>query len=80
MRVSNSPDYAGALWQPYAETVSWTLSDGTGPKKIYVKLRGPAGQEVETIGVVALAPAAKGIKPGSPHDDTLPAPRPPVLL
>ncbi|MGE5264777.1 MAG: CAP domain-containing protein [Acidobacteriota bacterium] len=79
MKISNSPDYGSADWQPYREMVKWSLADGTGPKKIYVKLRGPAGQEVETIGVVALAPAAKGIKPGSPHDDTLPAPRPPVL-
>ncbi|HEX9074755.1 MAG TPA: CAP domain-containing protein, partial [Anaerolineae bacterium] len=79
MKISNSPDYSGVDWQPYQETVKWTLSAGTGPKKIYVKLRGPAGQQVETIGVVALAPAAKGIKPGSPHDDTLTAPRPPVL-
>ncbi len=79
MQVSNSPDFAGGTWEPYAESKTWRLSDGTGPKKVYVKLRGPDSQEIVIVGNVALDAAAKGIKPGAPYVDTLDAPRPPIL-
>ncbi len=79
MQVSNASDFAGATWEPYAESKTWRLSDGTGPKKVYVKLRGADGQEIVVVGNVALDAAAKGIKPGPPYVDTLDAPRPPIV-
>ncbi len=79
MQISNSPDFENAPWEPYAETKTWTLSDGTGPKKIYVKLSGADGQEVVIVGTVAVDAAAKGVKPSSPYADSLTAPRPPIL-
>ncbi|MBI4789102.1 MAG: hypothetical protein HY782_18885 [Chloroflexi bacterium] len=79
MKVANSPDYFGVEWEPYAETKTWTLSEGTGPKRIYVKLRGPGNQEVEAIGTVALMAPVKGVKPGTNPDDALNSPRPPII-
>ena len=79
MLVANSLSFDGAVWVPYAELVSWTLSEGTGPKKVYVKLRGPGDQEVLLVGQIALSAAAKGVKPSSLHNDTFVAPRPPQL-
>ena len=79
MKISNSADYANAEWEPYAETKTWTLSEGTGPKRIYVTLRGSGDQEVETIGTVALMAPVKGVKPGTNPDDALQSPRPPII-
>ncbi len=79
MMVSNTPDFQGAVWKPYTEYQTWELSEGTGPKTIYVALRGPENQEVRTSGEIALDATAKGVKPGAPYEDTLQAPRPPIL-
>ncbi len=79
MQVSNSPDFAGAVWEPFAETKTWQLSEGTGPKKIYIKLRSKDNQDVVLVGTVALDAAAKGIKPGPPYVDTMNAPRPAMV-
>ncbi len=54
MQVSNSPDFPDAKWEIYAETKTWTLSEGTGSKKVYVKLRGLGGEEVTIIGEITL--------------------------
>ncbi len=79
MQISNSPDFMGAAWQPFNETKTWELSAGTGPKTIYVKLRGPGNQEIVVVGTIALNAAAKGVKPGAPYSDGFVAPRPPSL-
>ncbi len=60
MLISNSPDFAGAEWEAYAETKAWTLAEGTGPKRVHVKLRGANYQETQAIGEIALVPVVKG--------------------
>ncbi|MBN1606538.1 MAG: hypothetical protein JW940_07880 [Polyangiaceae bacterium] len=40
MMVSNSSDFAGATWEPFADTKSWTLEDdGTGRLTVAVRVR-----------------------------------------
>ncbi len=79
MQISNSSDFGGAAWQPFAETKTWELSEGTGPKEVHVKLQGPDGQEDVSTGHIALFAAAKGIKPGPPQNDAFLSPRAPIL-
>lgn len=39
MMVSNASNFAGASWEPFATTKSWTLTTGDGTKTVYVKFR-----------------------------------------
>jgi|GEM_PF-2090303 len=79
MLVSNARNFAGANWEPYAENKTWTLSEGTGPKKVYVRLRGAGNVQADAVAEVALMAATKGVKPGPPHQDVFAAPRAPNL-
>jgi predicted GH43/DUF377 family glycosyl hydrolase len=44
--LSNTEDFLGAAWQPYSETVTWTLSEGNGLKQVWVRFRDNAGNTV----------------------------------
>ena len=44
MMVSNSPDFAGAQWEPYTTEKDWTLDAGEGWRTVYVKSRDRLGQ------------------------------------
>ncbi len=44
--ISNDPSFADADWESYALHKPWMLTDGKGPKTVYVKFRDPAGHEV----------------------------------
>ena len=37
MIISNSSDFSQSVWQDYATSMSWVLSDGDGEKIVYVK-------------------------------------------
>lgn len=44
MRLSNTPDFAGATWRPFAATVNWTLAAAPGETAtVYVQFRDTAG-------------------------------------
>jgi len=47
MRVSNTADFAGAGWQSFAASLTWTLTDGDGPKIVYAAFRDAAGNPSE---------------------------------
>lgn len=44
MMIANTPDFAGAQWEPYAETRTWTLLPGEGWRTVYVKTRDRLGR------------------------------------
>lgn len=44
MLVSNDPDFAGAVWQPYQAEIDWSLTPGEGWKTVYVKTRDALGR------------------------------------
>lgn len=43
-RISESPSFIGAAWQPFATTVEFTLSPAAGSKTLHVEYRGSSGQ------------------------------------
>lgn len=43
MMISNSPNFAGAAWVPYAATKTWTMTPAKGTKKVYIKFMDKAG-------------------------------------
>jgi uncharacterized protein YkwD len=47
MLISNSPDFAGASWEPFSPEVEWDLTPGEGPKTVYVRLKNE--QDLETV-------------------------------
>jgi len=49
MKISESEDLAGAVWEEYATERSWTLSDSDGAKTLYVRLRDGEGNESEVL-------------------------------
>lgn len=77
MQVSNSPDFAGAKWEPFAAVKTWKLSNETGPKQVYVKLRGVGDEEMVVVGQIALITAEKSTMPWAIQSDAFAAPRPP---
>ena len=44
VQISNSADFVGSKWQPYAARINWTLSPGAGTKIVYVKYRDAKGR------------------------------------
>ncbi|MFC1611265.1 hypothetical protein ACFL6C_09910, partial [Myxococcota bacterium] len=43
MKLSNRNDFAGATWEPWADTRIWTLVPGDGTKTVYLILQDEAG-------------------------------------
>jgi hypothetical protein len=40
MMISNNPDFDGAEWQPYDQTITWSLEPGAGGERtVYVMFR-----------------------------------------
>ncbi|MEN7551336.1 hypothetical protein AAG747_25690 [Rapidithrix thailandica] len=45
MMISNNPKFEGAIWEPYALTKEWNLSEGEGLKRLFVKFKDDAQNE-----------------------------------
>ncbi len=45
MQVSNAADMAGAQWEPYQSSRSWSLEAGDGEKTVYVRFRDSGDNE-----------------------------------
>ncbi len=43
MQVSNDSGFSGAVWEAYATSKAWTLTNGTGTKTVYVRFKDSAG-------------------------------------
>ncbi len=54
--ASESPYFDGAEWKSYSTSVSFTLSAGTGKKKIYFKIINDAGEEKTKNSSITLEP------------------------
>jgi sugar lactone lactonase YvrE len=46
MELSNTPDFIGSTWIPYATSMAWTLPAGAGEKSVYVRYRAASGSLV----------------------------------
>ena len=49
MLLSDSADFSGAAWQPYASAVPWQLDPREGPKYVYLKIRYDDGSESAAV-------------------------------
>ena len=58
MMVSNSPDFAGASWEPYSRNREWTLNNEPGLRKVYVRLKDSRGNVVESSDDIVLVKGA----------------------
>ncbi len=65
MMIGNTPDFTGALWEPFSNTRAWTLLSGDGTKTVYAKFKDAAGNETQTVSASILlnssAPVGGGI-------------------
>ena len=43
MRISNDPNFVGAVWEQFSSERSWTLGTMSGPALVYVEFRDAAG-------------------------------------
>ena len=46
MALSNTANFAGAVWEQYSPTKNWLLTSGVGAKTIYAKFRSSLGREL----------------------------------
>src|SRR5437867_1824542 len=83
MLISNTPDFAGAAWEPFATNRVWTLAGNT---TVYVRFRDKAGNVSSVISTQArlyLPFVRRQVAVGSdgkPDLRNVPAPRPPFSL
>lgn len=63
------------LWDDLNYAVPWQLTEGLGPKEVWVELRDAKGLSVKSVAIVELADPAT-----SPDAATLPAPSPITLI
>jgi hypothetical protein len=79
--VSNSPDFAGASPQGWAEYIQWTLdtSSGAGPKTVYVRYIDPAGRTADSQDSIVLAEGGP-FPPAAPQPTSPPPPPEPTAL
>ncbi len=49
MMLSNFSDFAGANWEPYTTSKTWTLEKGEGKKTVYLKVKYDNGTESDTV-------------------------------
>ena len=49
MMLSNSPNFTGLIWRPFAQRVDWTLVDGDGDRTVYVIYKDGSGLTSNTV-------------------------------
>ncbi len=50
MNVSNSNSFSESNWQTFQGSLSWTLTEGDGPKTVYIKLKDGSGNSSTNTG------------------------------
>ncbi len=48
MELSNTPDFAGATWEPYVTTKPWVIGSTQGTETVYVKYRSVTNTDIGT--------------------------------
>ncbi|MDW7690756.1 hypothetical protein R9C00_21640 [Flammeovirgaceae bacterium SG7u.111] len=49
MKISNSPKFEGAIWEPYSATKEWDLEPTEGLKRVFVKYKDDANNESRMV-------------------------------
>jgi formylglycine-generating enzyme required for sulfatase activity len=63
--ASESAEFTGATWQPYATAPAFTLSAGVGSRTVYFKAKSDAGESKVKSAVIFLAPEMLPVAAGS---------------
>jgi len=64
--ASESSDFSGATWQPYATAPSFTLSFGVGDRTVYFKVRDADGHESQVVSdTIFLTPNTVSVETGT---------------
>jgi Mg-chelatase subunit ChlD len=63
MIISNSPDFSGSDWEPYATSKPWTLGQGSGLASVYVRYRDAVGNESDTYVATIWVGSGPGLNP-----------------
>jgi Mg-chelatase subunit ChlD len=63
MMISNSPDFSGAAWEPYATSKPWMLAQNSGLASVYVKYRDALNNESETYVATIWVGSGPGLLP-----------------
>ncbi len=74
VRLSNTPDFSGATWQPWAPLVPWTLPAEPGEQWVYVQFRDGAGRTAGSADSILLV--LPGVSPVPSAPTGTPAPLP----
>lgn len=53
--IANTADFAGAVWQPYAPKLAWTLAPNGGSQTVYVKYRDAKGRTALASATIRLS-------------------------
>ncbi len=75
MMISTSAAFTGAQWEPYARTKSWTLTEGNGEKRVYIKYRSAQGAATVPISAIITLAATEGAQPPTTPPPTEPSPQ-----
>lgn len=62
--ASESPDFAGAVWQSYQPSIEFKLSGGVGVRTVYVKVRNPGGESEAASDSIFLEPETVPVDAG----------------
>lgn len=63
MMLSNKIDFSGATWEAYSKTKSWTLTEGNGEKRVYIKFRSSTGGETSSMSGVIILNGSSSVTP-----------------
>ncbi len=70
MAVSNSNDFTGASFVPFAKTLNWSLLSGNGTKTVYAKLRSKLGGMVSVSDSIELVGDSSAVSSPTKIDST----------
>ncbi len=63
--ASESEDFDGASWQPYASAIPFSVTSGTGPRTVYFKVRNSSGETSEASDDILLMPEMVVVEAGA---------------
>lgn len=76
LMISENEDFSGAAWQTWSGTIAFTLSSGSGTKRVYFKIRNAYAESAALFADIVLAESSHSagdtvIEP-SPGDQSIP--------
>jgi len=74
MTLSNDPNFVGAVWEPYANSKTWTLTDGYETKTVYANFKSTSGNTAKSIAEDSINYVETATQPEEPTEPEEPTP------